>query len=146
MTVKRFFLAIALVLIAASLASAKMVSITRPKVNMRSGPGTNYAILWELGKGFPLKVVGSNGDWLKVIDFESDVGWIYGKLTGRVPHLIVKKKRINIRSGPGRRYKLVGKAKYGVVFRTLARRGGWVKVKHENGLKGWIKRSLLWGW
>jgi SH3-like domain-containing protein len=33
-----------------------------------------------------------------------------------------------------------------VVFRTLERRNGWVKVKHEDGLTGWIERSLLWGW
>jgi SH3-like domain-containing protein len=140
-----------LVLFSASVVSAEMISVAGVKVNMRSGPGTKYDILWELGRGFPLKVVAKKGRWLKVTDFENDVGWIYRKLTSRSPHLIVKvhkdkKKKINIRNGPGPEYKVVGQAYYGVVFKTLKRGRGWVKVKHENGLTGWVKRSLLWGW
>jgi uncharacterized protein YraI len=143
---KRFLVAVALVLLTASVASARMVSVNDGKLNMRSGPGTSHSIVWELEKGFPLKVVGSKGDWLKVVDFENDVGWVHGRLVGRVPHVVVKKKRINIRSGPGTRYPLVGQANYGVVFRTLESRSGWVKVKHDNGQTGWVERSLLWGW
>jgi uncharacterized protein YgiM (DUF1202 family) len=61
--------------------------------------------------------------------------------------LIVKNKIINIRSGPGKNYKIIRQAKKGVVFRTLERKKGWVKAHHkESNLTGWIKRSLLWGW
>ncbi len=132
-------------------AGITMVSVAGEKVNLRKGPSTKYPITWELGKGFPLRVVGSQGNWLKVSDFESDVGWIYKKLVSKKPHLIVKvnknsKARINIRSGPGTKYKVVGKAEYGVVFETLKRGDGWVQVRHESGLTGWVKRSLLWGW
>ena len=132
-------------------AGITMVSVVGEKVNLRKGPSTQYPIIWELGKGFPLRVISSKGNWLKVSDFESDVGWIYKKLVSRKPHLIVKtnknsRARINIRSGPGTKYKIVGKAEYGVVFETLQRGDGWVKVRHETGLTGWVKRSLLWGW
>jgi len=132
-------------------AGITMVSVAGEKVNLRKGPSTQYPIIWELGKGFPLRVIGSQGNWYKVSDFEGDVGWIYKDLIARKPHLIVKtnknsKARINIRSGPGTRYQVVGKAEYGVVFETLERGEGWVKVRHESGLTGWVKRSLLWGW
>jgi SH3-like domain-containing protein len=132
-------------------AAITMVSVAGEKVNMRKGPSTKYAVKWELGKGFPLRVIGSQGNWLKVSDFESDVGWVYKKLVNRNPHLVVKvnkksQKRANIRSGPGTKYKIIGKAEYGVVFKTLQRGDGWVKVQHEQGLTGWVKRSLLWGW
>ena len=135
----------------AEAAGIRMVSVAGEKVNLRKGPSTQDPIIWELGKGFPLKVIGSKGKWLKVSDFESDVGWVYKNLVSRKPHLVVKtnrnsRVRVNIRSGPGTKYKIVGKAEYGVVFATLERGDGWVKVKHEKGLTGWIKRSLLWGW
>jgi SH3-like domain-containing protein len=143
---------IILLLFSANVVRAEMISIAGAKVNMRSGPGTKYDILWELGRGFPLKVVEKKGPWLKVTDFENDVGWVYRKLTSRSAHLIVKvhkdkKKKVNIRNGPGTKYKVIGQAYYGVVFKTLKRgSGGWVKVRHENGLTGWVQRSLLWGW
>jgi SH3-like domain-containing protein len=132
-------------------AGIKMVSVAGEKLNMRKGPSTRYSVKWELGKGFPLRVIGSQGSWLKVSDFENDVGWVYKNLVNRSPHLIVKvnkksKQRANIRSGPGTKYKIVGKAEYGVVFKTLKRGDGWVKVQHEDGMTGWVKRSLLWGW
>jgi SH3-like domain-containing protein len=132
-------------------AGITMVSVAGEKVNLRKGPSTEYPIIWELGKGFPLRVIGSQGNWLKVSDFESDVGWVYKDLVSKKPHLIVKsnnnsKARINIRSGPGTNYKVVGMAEYGVVLQTLQRGNSWVKVKHETGLTGWVKRSLLWGW
>lgn len=135
----------------ASAAGITMVSVAGEKVNLRKGPSTKYPVTWELGKGFPLRVVGSQGNWIKVSDFENDAGWIYKKLVSRKPHLIVKtnrnsKARINIRSGPGTGYEVVGKARYGVVFETLKRGNGWVKVRHQSGLTGWVKRSLLWGW
>ncbi len=129
-----------------SICSAKMVSVEGTTINMRSGPGEKYTILWKLGKGYPLKVLAAKGDWLRVSDFEDDIGWVHRKLVGRKAHLVVKKQRINLRSGPGTKYKIVGKANHGVVFRTLERRSGWVKVRHENGLTGWVMRSLLWGW
>jgi len=144
---KRFGLAVFFLLIFTSIANAKMVSIANDLVNMRSGPGQKYSVIWELGKGYPLKVLQTKGEWLKVTDYENDTGWIYKKLVNRTPHLIVKKKIVNIRSGPGTGYKIVRKAQNGVVFQTLERKKGWVKVKHEEeNVVGWVMRSLLWGW
>lgn len=131
-------------------AVAEMLSVNSESVNLRSGPGTNYDVRWEYGKGFPLQVISRKGDWVKVSDFEKDSGWIFKPLLSAKGHMIVKvfknqNKKINIRSGPGTKYKIVGKAYYGVVFETLEQQSGWAKVKHETGLVGWIKRSLLWG-
>jgi SH3-like domain-containing protein len=125
---------------------AKMVSINASEVNMRSGPSTRYKVTWVLGKGFPLQVISSKGKWLKVRDFENDAGWVYAPLTSRKGHMVVKKKIVNIRSGPGKKYRIVAKAKYGVVFQTLKQIKGWAKVKHQDGTIGWIYRKLLWGW
>ena len=145
------FLLIVVWPVCAGAAGIKMVSVVGEKVNLRKGPSTQYPIIWELGKGFPLRIRGYKGNWIKVSDFEGDIGWVYKNLVSRKPHLVVKinknsKARINIRSGPGTKYKIVGKAEYGVVFETLKRGDGWVKVRHETGLTGWVKRSLLWGW
>ncbi|HFQ90758.1 MAG TPA: peptide-binding protein [Desulfobulbus sp.] len=139
-----------LLLTTAAVAMAEMVAVANDNVNLRSGPGTRYKVTWKLGSGFPLKVLKRKGEWLRVKDFEGTIGWINAKVVNRVPHMIVRvhrksKKRINVRSAPGTSSRIVAKAYYGVVFRTLARKNGWVKVRHERGVTGWIKRSLLWG-
>ncbi|MFH2122190.1 MAG: SH3 domain-containing protein [Pseudomonadota bacterium] len=123
-----------------------MVSIIREGINIRSGPSTRSPVKWKVDKGFPLKVIGSKGKWYKVLDFENDEGWVYAPLTTRKAHLVVKKPVINIRSGPGPNYRIVTQAKHGVVFQTLTEVKGWVKVRHESGVTGWVARRLLWGW
>lgn len=135
-----------IVLIASTLAHAGMVSVARSKVNMREGPGRKYTVLWELAQGYPLQIIERKGDWLKVKDFENDSGWVLGKLVNKKPHVVVKKERINIRSGPGVTHKIVGKAVYGQVMHTLTHGQGWVRVKNESGLAGWVRKDLVWGW
>ncbi|HFQ81843.1 MAG TPA: peptide-binding protein [Desulfobacterales bacterium] len=130
----------------AAAVQARMLSVTGGKVNLRTGPGNKYAVRWEYGRGFPVRVLKRRGNWYKVKDFEGDSGWIYRKLLSSRPHVIVKRKVVNIRTGPGSRYRLLGKANYGVVFLTLGKKRGWIKVKHAHGLIGWIRRDLLWGW
>ncbi len=124
----------------------QMVSVAREEVNLRSGPGTRYSAEWVLSRGFPLKVVGRRGDWLRVQDFENDKGWILRTLTSSTPYHIVKVKTANVRSQPTTNSRIIGKVSYGDALKTLERRSGWVKVQRDGGLRGWISRKLLWGW
>lgn len=138
---------IILFLLTAEVQAFKMVSVSVDLLNMRSGPGLKYEVTWQLGKGYPLMIQGSRGEWYKVVDYENDTGWVHKDYVNRDPHLIVKKDLINIRSGRGTKYRVIRQAKKGVVFKTLKRSRGWVKIKHEGeNVTGWVKRNLLWGW
>ncbi|MFH1019138.1 MAG: SH3 domain-containing protein [Pseudomonadota bacterium] len=137
-----FFL---LLIASASLAQGEMVTIAKKKVNMRSGPGTGTTVFWELGMGYPLKVLQTKGEWLKVQDFENDVGWVHRSLIDKKHHVIVLKKRVNIRSGPGTGYAVVGQADYGVIFQILRSKQDWSNITDNKNVNGWIKNDLLWG-
>ncbi len=124
---------------------ARMVSIVKEGVNIRSGPSTSAQVQWQVDTGFPLQVIDSKGKWYKVRDFENDVGWVYAPLTMRKDYLVVKRPVVNIRSQPGVKSPIVSQAKYGVVFHALTESGDWVKVRHDSGVTGWVARRLLWG-
>lgn len=139
-----------LILFSANICYAEVLSVNANNVNLRSGPDTSSSVKWEYGKGFPLKVLAKEGEWVKVADFEKDTGWIHKSLLDDKTFVIVNKNRnskkiINIRSGPSTNNTIVGKAYYGVVFENLEEKSGWVRVRHDSGLEGWIKASLLWG-
>ena len=123
----------------------EMVSVTQ-RANMRAGAGTQHEALWVLEAGYPLRVTSKRGSWLKVKDFEGDVGWVYHPLTAKRPHLIVKVNVANVRSAPSIRARRIGQAVYGEVLRTVKHRSGWVQVRQAGGPTGWIDRQLLWGW
>jgi len=145
-----FFIASAILLIFYSSSWAEMKSTNSENVALHSGPNEKESVKWEYGNGFPVKVVAKQGKWTKVQDFENDGGWIQSSALNNEPSVIVKvnkgkNKKINIRSGPGPKYAVVGQAYYGVVFAKKGKNKAWIKVKHESGLEGWIEESLTWG-
>ncbi len=122
-----------------------MVSVKKDNVNVRSGPGTEFPVAMELFKDYPLKVVQKKGDWLKVTDFEKDSGWIYSSLVKPGSTVIVNgKKSINMRSKPNTTASIVAVVDRGVVLTKISSQGKWVKVKHSQGVIGWIYGPLLW--
>jgi len=122
------------------------VSAAVNNLKMHAEAGDKSPVLWILGAGYPLNVVDDQGDWLKVQDYVGDTGWVVAQQTDHKPHMIVKADQVEIRTGPSKRFKLVGRANNGVVFQTLKIKTNWVMVKHQSGLTGWIDRSQLWGW
>lgn len=124
----------------------EMVSVARPEAILRDGPGTRFAALWAVDRGYPLVVRARRGAWLRVRDFEGDDAWIYGPLTGKLRHHIVTTRTANIRRAPAANARVVGKAAYGEVLRTIDTRRDWVKVQQFDGPRGWVFRRLLWGW
>lgn len=140
------FLALLLLLAGSQAVAQQMVSVSGMEVNMRSGPGTQHPADWRLDRGYPLKVIGRQGSWLKVSDFENDKGWILQRFTSSTPYHVVKVKLANMRSEPTLRSRVIAKLAYGEVLKTLKRSGDWIKLQGPNGLRGWVSRPLLWGW
>jgi SH3-like domain-containing protein len=148
---KAAWLAAAAILFGFALAASagraqQMISVSREEINMRSGPGTRFEAIWTLIRGYPLRVLARRGHWIKVRDFEGDQGWVFRSLTGRTPYHIVKAQVANLRALPSTRSRILGRLDYGSILRTLGRRAGWVRVRQSDGTRGWVARSLLWGW
>lgn len=129
-----------------SLWAREMVSVNRPLLNMRSGPGTDKPVLWALAQGFPLQVLQRKGAWLKVVDFEGDLGWVYKPLVTASAHMIVRTQNANLRSASSTRSHVRGRLVYGEVLRTLEKRKSWVRVQRQSGVQGWVYKPLVWGW
>lgn len=139
--------AASLMLLGAGAAHAQQyVSIKGSSVNVRETPSTRSDTLWELSNGYPLRVTQRKGKWLKVRDYEESLGWVYAPLTAKAPHMVVTARTANLRAGPGQRHKVVGKLQQHEVVRTLKKSGTWAHVQREGGQKGWVARSLAWGW
>ncbi|MBN2333066.1 MAG: SH3 domain-containing protein [Deltaproteobacteria bacterium] len=123
---------------------AERLSVTVPKANIRSGPGSEYDIIWQVGYYYPLQVVKKSGSWCQFSDYEGDTGWINRQLISSTPTVITVKDKCNIRSGPGTGNQVVFTADRGVAFKIIAKKDTWIKVQHPDGDLGWIYQSLVW--
>ncbi len=127
-----------------SLCWGEMASLAKDGVNVRSGPGIDYEVLWEVYKGYPVKILEKRGKWAKTVDYEKDIGWIYRPLLSKTHTVIVTANKVNIRTGPGTKYTIAFKAEEGVIFHLVGRKGKWLKIRYLDDY-GWIRKDLVWG-
>jgi len=120
------------------------LSVVSSIANVRSGPGTNEGVLWQVEQYHPFIVVEKKGNWYKVRDFEEDVAWIHNSLLKKIDAVITVKDKCNVRSGPDAKSRVLFTVDRGVPFKALERKGSWIKIQHADGDTGWIHNSLVW--
>ncbi|MDA7417563.1 SH3 domain-containing protein [Xenophilus arseniciresistens] len=124
----------------------QMVAAARDGVMLRAAASQRAEARWSIDKGYPLRVLSRKGAWLRVSDFEGDRAWVLSSRTNRQAHMVSKASALNVRATPNTRARVVARAGYGDVLRTMERRGDWVKVRTKAGRVGWVSRKLVWGW
>lgn len=74
---------------AGGIPSWQMLVVSGSVVNLRAGPGTEYAVLGQVESGDTLQITGGLDDWFRVyVSHLSLFAWIYGPLTSgaELPH------------------------------------------------------------
>ena len=55
-------------------------TVTSRIANIRSGPGTDHDVLWQVEKYHPIIILKTKGNWYQFKDFEGDKAWIHKTL------------------------------------------------------------------
>ncbi|MBI9075616.1 MAG: SH3 domain-containing protein [Desulfatibacillum sp.] len=131
-------------LVLPGMAHAKRMSVAVDKANIRSGPGTNYDIIWQVQLYYPVLVQDCVNDWCRFTDVDGQAGWLHKNLLDDTKSVVTNKDKCNVRSGPSTDSKKVAIVEAGVPFKVLANKGRWIKVEHVSGLVGWLHASLVW--
>ena len=65
---------------AASAADGPQLTVKVPTLNLRQGPGTNYAVVGKLTQGAQAAIIGRNaaGTWYQVRPTGGGTGWVTG--------------------------------------------------------------------
>ncbi|KPJ78510.1 MAG: hypothetical protein AMJ54_03275 [Deltaproteobacteria bacterium SG8_13] len=140
---KAFILTFVFVMFAAYV-SAERLTVKAGIANVRSGPGTQYEILWKIEQYHPLEVLTKSDQWIQFRDFEGDIGWVHQSLVASIPAVITRSDKCNVRSGPGTTFSILLTVERGIPFKVLQRQGKWLQVRHADGDQGWIHQSLVW--
>ncbi len=121
-------------------------SIALPKVITYDAPSKEASKLYILGIGYPVEVIVNLGDWIKVRDKQGGLSWVESpSLSTKRTVLVLAKTDIKAAEDAGSA--LVATVEKDVVLELVA--GGannnWVKVKHRDGLTGFVQVDKLWG-
>lgn len=118
-------------------------SIRKNEANVRSGPGTQYPILWIYKKfGYPVEIIRKYQSWYQIRDIEGESGWVYKSLISkRRTSLVSEGKPIVMYRQPDATEPLI-KFAPGVILAIDHCTPHLCKVVYGN-MSGWVIKNRL---
>ncbi|NOT72953.1 MAG: hypothetical protein HOP09_17270 [Hyphomicrobium sp.] len=132
----------------------RFVSLKSDRVNMRSGPGTDYPTGWVYRRaGLPLEVIKEFEGWRQVRDADGAEGWVLQSfLSGRRTGLVLPWERkssttapvVAVFSSDSASSGVVANVEAGVIANLHTCDGRWCRVSIEQ-YNGYLEQKKLWG-
>ena len=121
-------------------------SVAPAKAVLYDAPSLEATKLYILNAGYPVEIIVDLGDWLKVRDQQGGLSWIQNK------HLTTKRtvlttEKTDIKSAENADSALLATVEKDITLELVSPviNNGWVKVKHKDGIMGFVHASALWG-
>ncbi|WP_246135531.1 SH3 domain-containing protein [Pararhodospirillum oryzae] len=125
----------------------RFVSLRSNEVNMRSGPGTRYPVIWIYRqRSLPVEIIAEYDNWRKVRDHEGAEGWIQQSMVVGYRTFITLGAVQVLRADPGPQGRPVARIGPNVVGRLHNCPAGSAYCRVEVAdRQGWLPRAGLWG-
>lgn len=135
----------------------RFVSLKVERVNMRVGPGKQYAVSWRYTKaGLPLEILQEYDNWRRVRDAEGTIGWVHGSLLSGTRTAITAPwgkddaaaSTLKLHAEPEGNSDIVAYLKPGVMGEIAQCDGAWCEMAIQSAdqiLKGYANQAELWG-
>lgn len=142
----KLFVAASILLMPTWASAVEFRSVSVPKAVVYDAPSAQGKKTFILGQGYPVEVIVNLGDWIKVRDAQGSLNWIEAKQLAAKRTVLIKSGQAEIRQGAEAGSALLGKLDKDVVLEMLEPPvNGWVKVRHRDGMTGYVLASSLWG-
>lgn len=124
--------------------------VTADVLNIRANPNTSSTIIGSYTQNTKVTILGINNGWYKV-SYNNKTGWIYGEyvtltqgsqeVTGTTKG-IVRADVLNVRSGEGTNYSIIGTITENSKVDILSTGNGWCKIKYNNSY-GFVSKDYI---
>lgn len=132
----------------------RFVSLKSDRVNLRSGPGTDYPTAWVYRRaGLPVEVIKEFETWRQVRDADGATGWVLQSLlSGRRTALVLPwdikpdkpVPQVEIYRSDSQSSHAVAKVEAGVIANVHDCDGRWCQVTIDE-YRGYLEQKKLWG-
>jgi SH3-like domain-containing protein len=97
-------------------------------------------------RNMPVEVVLTYQDWVKVRDVAGDLAWVEARVLTPKRYLISNVALLKVKAAADDAGAVVMTADKGVLFELAEPvASGWIKVRHRDGLAGYVRAAEVWG-
>jgi SH3-like domain-containing protein len=121
-------------------------SVSVPRAIFYDAPSAQSKKLYVAHQYYPVEVIVNLGEWIKVRDVRGEFAWIEAKQLDQKRTVIVRVPQAEAREAADMSAKPIFRAEQDVALELVENTGnGWVKVRHRDGLMGYVQISQIWG-
>jgi SH3-like domain-containing protein len=131
----------------------RFVTLKAKKINLRVGPGQDYAVSWRyLKAGVPVEITQEYENWRRIRDADGAEGWVFHSLLSgdrsaiaapwmrdKGSDVFVSMRADSVESG-----RVVAKLQPGVVVKLDECNGQWCHAEAKD-VEGWVSQAEIWG-
>jgi len=136
--------------------------VNATSLRVRTGPAAYHSVIGGVLNGTTLNVVGSEGSWFKV-NYQGKTGFVSSEFVkfvkggtatpeqpkqpekpnqGAIGDYYINASALNVRSGEGTNYRIIGALSQGQKVQVISENSGWSKINY-NGQNGYIGTRFL---
>ena len=146
MTMFRLIASVTLLLASAASHAFDFKTVGANPVILYDAPAIKGGKLFVAPRGMPVEVVLTYGEWVKVRDANGDLAWTETKGLSAKRNVIVRAAGAKVRATADEASPIVMTADKGVLLELVDPQvTTWVKVRHKDGITGFIRASEIWG-
>ncbi len=135
-----------LMLLATASQAFDFKSVGPNPVILYDAPSLKGSKLFVAPRGMPVEVVLTYGEWVKVRDVNGDLAWTEAKGLSAKRAVVAKVAGAKVRANADDAAMTVMTLDKGVLLELVDPQvTAWVKVRHRDGLIGFIKATDIWG-
>lgn len=122
-------------------------SVAVPKAVLYDAPSASAKKILLLSQYYPVEVIVNLGDWLKVRDAQGGISWVEAKQLSSKRTVMISTNNAEMRLAADAASALVATLEKDVVLEIADPKlnNGWLKVKHRDGVTGFVSISTVWG-
>ncbi len=122
-----------------------LAEVTADNVHIRSGQSENFESLLKVNKKDELVVRDKSYSWYKIELPPQSKSYISGEfvLIAKEGKGIIVANRLNIRSGPGDQYTVLGQLNEGEEVDIIDQKDEWIQIKPVKNTYGWINEKYI---
>ena len=135
-----------LMLASASAAAFDFKTVGAAPAILYDAPSQKGGKLYVAPRGMPVEIMTSYGEWVKVRDTNGDMAWIEAKALSARRNVIVRSPNAKVRADADDSAPALMAADKGVLLELVdPQAGAWIKVRHKDGITGFIRATDVWG-
>lgn len=109
-------------------------------------PSAKGSKLYVVPQGMPLQVMLSYGEWVKVRDMNGEVAWMQARALSARRNVLVRVPGAKVFAEANEAAPVLMTADKGVLLELVDPNAiTWARVRHRDGITGYIRASDIWG-